>query len=46
MNVIDGKEHNQNQLQNYYMYAIIYVICTKDIIYVCVFIKKFIVKNC
>lgn len=44
MNVNDEKEHNQNQFQNYYMYAIIYVICTKDIIYVCVFIK-FIVKN-
>ena len=46
MNVIDGKEHNQNQSQNYYMYATIYFISTKDIIYVCVFIKKFIVKNC
>ena len=44
MNVNDEKEHNQNQFQNYYMYDI-YVICTKDIIYVCVFIKKFIVKN-
>ena len=45
MNVIDGKEHNQNQLQNYYMYAIIYVICTKDIIYVCGVFIKFNVKN-
>ena len=25
MNVIDGKEHNQNQLQNYYMYDICYL---------------------
>ena len=44
MNVIDGKEHNQNQLQNYYM-CMIYVICTKDIIYVCGVFIKFNVKN-
>ncbi len=37
MNVIDGKEHNQNQLQNYYMYDICYLYKRYNICLWCVY---------